>query len=92
MANNLFSFSAGSLTGKEIVKQRACKKYLIHKRAYLRSEATEKSFFYRKWLSLVKLMKGDVDTDALKKKFDEEFKAVFDFDDLPYGDDEDCPF
>lgn len=81
--NSKYSFSAGYLTGKEIVKQRSCRKYLIHKRAKLRSKVTDKLFFYKKWLSLIKSRRGDVDTDALSEIFETEFKA--EWFDVPQG-------
>ena len=48
-------FNAHSISPREIVKQRGCSNYLINKRAYLMSEETEKLFFYKKWLSEIKL-------------------------------------
>ena len=70
-------FNAHSISPREIVKQRGCSNYLINKRAYLMSEETEKLFFYKKWLSEIKLSamaKKDISSLNVNAVFDNYFK------------------
>ena len=72
------NFTAGTISPREIIKQRECEYYLINKRAYLKENDSEKSYFYKKWLSDIKVKKLNTqNTNSVEVNLKEIFDNWF---------------